>query len=62
MGRNLTSVTRVPVRALKPHLDSKRVKPMQKNTSHLSRRKVTAGLAWSVPAVAAVAAAPFAAA
>lgn len=35
---------------------------MQKNTSSLSRRKVTAGLAWSVPAVAAVAAAPFAAA
>lgn len=31
---------------------------MQKNTSYLSRRKVTAGLAWSVPAVAAVAAAP----
>ncbi|QGY89751.1 hypothetical protein [Micrococcus luteus] len=35
---------------------------MQKNTSTLSRRKVTAGIAWSVPAVAAVAAAPFAAA
>ncbi|MFL0421053.1 hypothetical protein [Micrococcus luteus] len=35
---------------------------MQKNTSALSRRKVTAGIAWSVPAVAAVAAAPFAAA
>lgn len=35
---------------------------MQKNTSPLSRRKVTAGIAWSVPAVAAVAAAPFAAA
>lgn len=35
---------------------------MQQNTSSLSRRKVTAGLAWSVPAVAAVAAAPFAAA
>lgn len=31
---------------------------MQKNTSTLSRRKVTAGIAWSVPAVAAVAAAP----
>ncbi|GAA3783798.1 hypothetical protein [Micrococcus endophyticus] len=31
---------------------------MQKNTSTLSRRKVTAGLAWSVPAVAAVSAAP----
>ena len=28
---------------------------MQKNTSTLSRRKVTAGIAWSVPAVAAVA-------
>ena len=28
---------------------------MQKNTSNLSRRKVTAGIAWSVPAVAAVA-------
>ena len=27
---------------------------MQKNTSTLSRRKVTAGIAWSVPAVAAV--------
>lgn len=35
---------------------------MQKNTSALSRRKVTAGIAWSVPAVAAVTAAPFAAA
>lgn len=35
---------------------------MQKNTSTLSRRTVTAGIAWSVPAVAAVAAAPFAAA
>lgn len=35
---------------------------MQKNTSTLSRRKVTAGIAWSVPAVVAVAAAPFAAA
>lgn len=35
---------------------------MQKSTSPLSRRKVTAGIAWSVPAVAAVAAAPFAAA
>ena len=35
---------------------------MQQNTSSLSRRKVTAGIAWSVPAVAAVAAAPFAAA
>lgn len=35
---------------------------MQKNSSTLSRRKVTAGIAWSVPAVAAVAAAPFAAA
>lgn len=44
------------------HLDAKRVKPMQQNTSSLSRRKVTAGLAWSVPAVAAVAATPFAAA
>lgn len=31
---------------------------MQKNTSTLSRRKVTAGIAWSVPAVAAVSAAP----
>lgn len=31
---------------------------MQQNTSSLSRRKVTAGLAWSVPAVAAVSAAP----
>lgn len=35
---------------------------MQKNVSTLTRRKVTAGIAWSVPAVAAVAAAPFAAA
>lgn len=31
---------------------------MQQNTPSLSRRKVTAGIAWSVPAVAAVAAAP----
>lgn len=30
--------------------------------SSISRRKVTTGIAWSVPAVAAVAAAPFAAA
>ncbi|QCP08597.1 hypothetical protein FDF08_11990 [Micrococcus luteus] len=35
---------------------------MQQNTSSLSRRKVTTGIAWSVPAVVAVAAAPFAAA